>query len=77
MQLLTATLLRPGASSSSVISTQPRERTAKHCQTQKKGWEEEDLSYNWRSPQYRTQGVLLRPELVPDSDCGGWEGVLS
>lgn len=39
MQLLTATLLRPGASSSSVISTQPRERTAKHCQTQKRGWE--------------------------------------
>lgn len=37
MQLLTATLLRPGASSSSVISTQPRERTAKHCQTQKRG----------------------------------------
>lgn len=34
MQLLTATLLRPGASSSSVISTQPREHTAKHCQTQ-------------------------------------------
>lgn len=43
MQLLTATLLRPGASSSSVISTQPRERTAKHCQTQKRGWETEGL----------------------------------
>lgn len=43
MQLLTATLLRPGASSSSVISTQPRERTAKHCQTQKRGWEIEGL----------------------------------
>lgn len=32
MQLLTATLLLPGAMSSSDISTQPRERTAKHCQ---------------------------------------------
>ena len=31
MQLLTATLLLPGAISSSDISTQPRERTAKHC----------------------------------------------
>lgn len=44
MQLLTATLLRPGANSSSVISTQPRERTAKHCQTQKKRWEVQGLS---------------------------------
>lgn len=32
MQLLTATLLLPGAMSSSDISTQPRERTAKHWQ---------------------------------------------
>lgn len=30
MQLLTATLLFPGAKSSSAISTQPKERTAKH-----------------------------------------------
>lgn len=50
MQLLTATLLRPGASSSSVISTQPRERTAKHCQTQKKRWEVQGLSWNQRTP---------------------------
>lgn len=35
MQLFTATLLRPGAISSSDISTQPRERTAKHWQ---RGW---------------------------------------
>lgn len=31
MQLLTAMLLLPGAMSSSDISTQPSERTAKHC----------------------------------------------
>lgn len=35
MQLLTATLLFPGAKSSSAISTHPRERTAKHWNTQK------------------------------------------
>lgn len=72
MQLLTATLLRPGASSSSVISTQPRERTAKHCQTQRRGWEVEGLSCNLRSVKTghggfaETRGVRLRMWWVGD-----------
>lgn len=37
MQLLTATLLLPGANSSSLISTQPSERTAKLCGAQRGG----------------------------------------
>lgn len=36
IQLLTATLLFPGARSSSPISTQPKERTAKHWRTNSK-----------------------------------------